>query len=178
VETIEERVRHLVKLRELQAQSLVAATPASPLCSSHEGEAGVAATKACFNCVIPLSFIPEDSELGNLPGPTGLTDLKTLAIARLMLNNISHIKAFWIMQSIHLSQLSLDWGVDDLDGTVVWYDITKRQGRGVHQELHVEDIKRLIREAGRMPVERDTLYREIRRESANVPDVLCVTPSR
>jgi hypothetical protein len=115
---------------------------------------------ACFNCVIPLSFIPEASELGALPGPTGLTDLKTLAIARLMLDNIAHIKAFWIMQSISLSQLSLDWGVDDLDGTVVWYDITKRQGDGVHQELHVEDIKRIIREAGRETVERDTLYRE------------------
>jgi aminodeoxyfutalosine synthase len=120
---------------------------------------------ASFNCVIPLSFIPDDSELGNLPGPTGLTDLKTLAIARLMLPNIAHIKAFWIMQSIHLSQLSLDWGVDDLDGTVVWYDITKRAGQGVHQEMHVSDIQRLIREAGREPVERDTLYHEVKRDT-------------
>jgi aminodeoxyfutalosine synthase len=119
---------------------------------------------ACFNCVIPLSFIPEDSELGTLPGPTGLTDLKTLAIARLMLPNIAHIKAFWIMQSIHLSQLSLDWGVDDLDGTVIWYDITKRAGKGVHQEMHVTDIQRLIHEAGRTPVERDTLYHEVKRD--------------
>jgi aminodeoxyfutalosine synthase len=145
VETPEERVKHLIKLRELQRESL-------------------ASRDASFNCVIPLSFIPEDSELGNLPGPTGLTDLKTLAIARLMLDNIAHIKAFWIMQSIHLSQLSLDWGVDDLDGTVVWYDITKREGHGVHQEMHVEDIKRLIRETGRTPVERDTLYRELKRD--------------
>src|SRR5207253_1866504 len=146
VETPQERVKHLIKLRELQTESL-------------------ATRAASFNCVIPLSFIPEDSELGNLPGPTGLTDLKTLAIARLMLDNIAHLKAFWIMQSIHLSQLSLDWGVDDLDGTVVWYDITKRTGHGVHQELHVEDIKRLIREAGRLPVERDTLYREVKRQN-------------
>jgi aminodeoxyfutalosine synthase len=70
---------------------------------------------------------------------------------------------------VGLSQVSLDWGVDDLDGTVVWYDITKRgEGSGshgtTHQELHVEDIKRLIREAGRVPVERDTLYRQVRRE--------------
>ncbi len=125
--------------------------------------------KASFNCVIPLSFIPDDSELGHLPGPTGLTDLKTLAIARLMLHNIPHIKAFWIMQSIHLSQLSLDWGVDDLDGTVTWYDITKGGSgaspqKSVHQELHVEDIKRLIREARRIPVERDTLYHELKRD--------------
>ena len=103
-----------------------------------------------------------------MPGPTGLTDLKTLAIARLMLDNVAHIKAFWIMQGVGLSQLALDWGCDDLDGTVVWYDITKREGdRGTtHQELDVDDIKRLIREAGKTPVERDTLYREIRRNPA------------
>jgi aminodeoxyfutalosine synthase len=147
VETPAERIGHLIKLRELQSESL-------------------SCGKAHFNCIIPLSFIPEQSELGYLPGPTGLTDLRTLAIARLMLNNIAHIKAFWIMQGIGLSQLALDWGCDDLDGTVVWYDITKRQGQGtVHQEFHVNDIRRLIREAGRMPVERDTLYREVRRES-------------
>jgi aminodeoxyfutalosine synthase len=147
VETPDERVRHLINLRELQAESL-------------------ATRPAAFNCVIPLSFIPEQSELGNLPGPTGLTDLKTLAIARLMCDNIAHIKAFWIMQSIHLAQLALDWGCDDLDGTVVWYDITKRQGeRGTtHQELDVQSIKRVIREAGRVPVERDTLYRAVASE--------------
>jgi aminodeoxyfutalosine synthase len=147
VETPAERVGHLIKLRNLQAESLADQSGAS------------------FNCVIPLSFIPEQSELGYLPGPTGLTDLRTLAIARLMLSNIAHIKAFWIMQGIGLSQLSLDWGVDDLDGTVVWYDITKREGHGsTHQEFHVKDIQRLIREAGREPVERDTLYRPIVRE--------------
>jgi aminodeoxyfutalosine synthase len=146
VETPAERIGHLIKLRELQAESLAA--------------------PACFNCVIPLSFIPEQSELGYLPGPTGLTDLRTLAVTRLMLNNIAHVKAFWIMQGIGLSQLALDWGCDDLDGTVVWYDITKRQGQGtVHQEFHVSDIRRIIREAGRIPVERDTLYREVRREA-------------
>jgi len=152
VETVEERVKHLLALRELQRESL-------------------ASSRASFNCVIPLSFIPEGSELGNLSGPTGLTDLKTLAIARLMLDNIAHIKAFWIMQGVGLSQLALSWGCDDLDGTVVWYDITKRREGGVgggggttHQELHEADLRRLIREAGRTPVERDTLYREIRRD--------------
>ncbi len=146
VETPPERIGHFIKLRELQAESL-------------------AGGKAFFNCMIPLSFIPEKSELGNLPGPTGLTDLKTLAIARLMLHNIAHIKAFWIMQGIGLSQVALDYGCDDLDGTVVWYDITKREGHGVHQELHINDIRRLIREAGKVPVERDTLYREVKRDS-------------
>jgi aminodeoxyfutalosine synthase len=145
VETPAQRIGHMVKLRQLQDQSL-------------------AGTGASFNCVIPLSFIPENSELGFLPGPTGLTDLKTLAIARLMIDNIAHIKAFWIMQSVGLSQLALSWGCDDLDGTVVWYDITKREGDGVHQELNVEAIKRLIREAGRIPVERDTLYRRVQRD--------------
>jgi aminodeoxyfutalosine synthase len=147
VESVEERVGHLIKLRELQAESLATAP-------------------AHFNCMIPLSFAPEYSELGHLPGNTGLTDLKTLAISRLMLNNFGHIKAFWIMQGIGLSQVALDWGCDDLDGTVVWYDITKREGdKGTtHQELHESDIRRLIREAGRVPVERDTLYREVKRE--------------
>ncbi|CAN5326738.1 aminofutalosine synthase MqnE [soil metagenome] len=142
VERPEERVGHLIKLRDMQTESLANRT-------------------ANFNCVIPLSFIPEDSELGALPGPTGLTDLKTLAIARLMLDNIAHIKAFWIMQGIGLSQVALSYGCDDLDGTVVWYDITKREGdRGTtHQEMHVDQMKRLIRDARRIPVERDTLYR-------------------
>src|SRR5207244_11196361 len=121
-----ERVTHLSKRRELQQQSLAAisvgATPASPF-AAEPGDAGVAPTKACFNCVIPLSFIPENSELGNLPGPTGLTDLRTLAIARLMLHNIAHIKALWIMQAIGLSQIALDCSCDDLDRTVDWYDI-------------------------------------------------------
>ena len=152
VETIEERVGHLIKLRELQSQSL-------------------SCEAAHFNCIIPLSFIPENSELGGLSGPTGLTDLKTLAIARLMLDNFAHVKAFWIMQGVGLSQVALDWGCDDLDGTVVWYDITKRgegsHGHAQHQELHVSDIRRLIREAGRVPVERDTLYRPIERPPAD-----------
>ncbi len=161
VETEAERIGHFLRLRELQAESLGAM--GLPPDQAPDAEAIVSAMpnlRACFNCVIPLSFIPEDSELGNLPGPTGLTDLKTLAIARLMLNNISHVKAFWIMQGMHLSQIALKWGCDDFDGTVVWYDITKRQGAGsTHQELHVSDLHRLMREGGFEPVERDTLYR-------------------
>lgn len=166
VENPAERVGHLIKLRNLQEQSLEAmgitagdSLSAPPIGESRSG-------RACFNCVIPLSFIPERSELGYLPGPTGLTDLKTLAITRLMVHNIPHIKAFWIMQGIGLAQVALSWGCDDLDGTVVWYDITKREGHGVHQEFHVTDIQRLIRETGGQPVERDTLYNEIHREQA------------
>jgi aminodeoxyfutalosine synthase len=182
VETSAERVGHLIKLRELQAESLAnmgtsgrgtgilpvkrGAANGDPGNSRSTIHGQDAHATACFNCCIPLSFIPENSELGALPGPTGLTDLKTLAIARLMLHNIPHIKAFWIMQGVGLSQIALDWGCDDLDGTVVWYDITKRQGQGTtHQELHVEDIKRLIRESGKTPVERNTLYRPIKRQA-------------
>jgi aminodeoxyfutalosine synthase len=197
VERPEERISHLIKLRELQAESLRGARcvndagrgdaetrrhgdgraddlSASPRLRVSASGPSIPASDlndsrspgAYFNCMIPLSFIPENSELGHLPGPTGLTDLKTLAIARLMLHNIPHIKAFWIMQGIGLSQTALDWGCDDLDGTVVWYDITKRAGDGTHQEFHVNDIRRLIREAGRDPVERDTIYRPVHRDPA------------
>jgi aminodeoxyfutalosine synthase len=158
VETPAERITHLIKLRDLQAASLsrMSLDPHSvPPCLR------ASVPHACFNCMIPLSFIPENSELGHLPGPTGITDLKTLAIARLMLHNISHIKAFWIMQGIGLSQLAQSFGCDDLDGTVVWYDITKRAGQGTHQELTINDLHRLIRESGHDPTERDTLYRPL-----------------
>src|SRR5213075_3279849 len=128
VETPTERITHLIKLRELQAHSLerMGLDPAIPHSIANRNSQFANSRSAAFNCMIPLSFIPENSELGHLPGPTGLTDLKTLAISRLMLHNISHIKAFWIMQGIGLSQLAQSYGCDDLDGTVVWYDITKR----------------------------------------------------
>ncbi len=148
VETRAERVGHLIKLREHQAESL-------------------RSRAAHFNCIIPLSFIPDDSELSHLAGPTGLDDLRTLALSRLMCPNIPHIKAFWIMQSPKLAQVSLNWGVDDIDGTVVYYDITKREGAGTtHQELTIDKLRRLIREAGCEPVERDTLYRRVVRDEA------------
>ena len=164
VETPEERVKHLLKLRELQAESLTNMMSASGPSATGNWQLTTGNSRSAFNCLIPLSFIPDRSELGHLPGPTGLTDLKTLAIARLMLPNIPHLKTFWIMHGIYLSQMALSWGCDDLDGTVTWYDITKAQGDGTHQELHVNDIQRLIREAGRTPVERDTLYRPVHRD--------------
>ena len=146
VEAPAERVKHLIKLRQQQDESL-------------------AGRKAYFNCCVPLSFIPEGSQLEHLPGPTGLTDLKTLALARLMLDNVPHIKAFWPMLSAKLAQVSLNWGVDDLDGTVVYYDITKREGGAgrTHQELSVDKMRRLMVEAGCAPLERDSLYRRIQR---------------
>ncbi len=147
VETPAERINHLIKLREHQDES-------------------IRSRQARFNCVVPLSFIPDGSALEHLPGPTGLDDLKTLAICRLMLDNIPHIKAFWIMQSPKLAQVSLNWGVDDIDGTVVYYDITKREGQAddrTQQSLTVDQLKRMICEAGCTPLERDSLYRQVTR---------------
>ena len=150
IERPEERIGHMIKLREHQDESL-------------------RSRQAAFNCFIPLSFIPDGSALGHLPGPTGVDDLKTLAISRLMLDNVPHIKAFWIMQSAKLAQVSLNWGVDDVDGTVVYYDITKREGGAgsTHQEMTIDRMQCLIREAGREPVERDTLYRRVERSGLN-----------
>ncbi len=151
VETPAERIKHLVKLREHQENSL----------RSYE---------AHFNCVVPLSFVPAGSALSHLPGPGGLDDLKTLALSRLMCPNIEHIKAFWIMQTPKLAQVSLNWGVDDIDGTVVYYDITHPVQRGggggdtTHQELTVDRLKRLIVESGCKPGERDTHYRRVIRD--------------
>jgi aminodeoxyfutalosine synthase len=186
IESVEERLNHLIKLREHQDVSLAnaqrhtgsdeATKRRSDERPGRRGQSPIANSqspidnphspieRAAFNCCVPLSFIPEGSELAHLRGPTGLDDLRTLAIARLMLDNFAHIKAFWPMQSPKLAQVALNWGVDDFDGTVVWYDITKREGRGTNrQELTVDQIRRLIREAGCIPVERDSLYGPVRR---------------
>src|ERR1041385_7908861 len=96
-------------------------------------------------------------------GPTGMENLRTLAVARLMLDNFPHVKAFWIMQTLAMAQLMLQNGADDIDGTVVWYDITKVGGSSTHQEVNVATLQKAIREAGFRPVERDTLYRPVRR---------------
>ncbi|MEW6197973.1 MAG: aminofutalosine synthase MqnE [Planctomycetota bacterium] len=166
IESVEERVDHMLRLREHQDESL--ARIHNCQCRKKEGAAAAGALSAfcihhsAFQCFVPLSFIPDGSALAHLPGPTGLDDLRTLAVSRLMLDNIPHIKSFWIMHSPKLAQVALSWGVDDFDGTVVWYDITKREGRGTNrQELTVPEIRRLIREAGGRPVRRDSLYRPL-----------------
>ena len=133
---------------------------------------GPSAPAGYFQTIIPLPFIPDGSALEALPGPMGLENLRTLAIARLMLDNFPHVKAFWIMQTLPMAQLMLQSGADDLDGTVVWYDITKvnhgaGQGAGsaaTHQEVNVWTLQKAIREAGFRPVERDTLYRPVIRD--------------
>ena len=148
IESLEDRMHHFCMLREAQDRAIE---------SAHPGR---------FQTVIPLPFVPDDSELQHLPGPTGLDDLRMLAVSRLMLDNFPHVKAFWIMQTLELSQAALHWGVDDIDGTVVWYDITKVGGANTHQEVSAKDLRRAACEAGFEPVERDTLYRRIKRDGA------------
>ncbi len=117
-----------------------------------------------FQTIIPLPFFPDGSELEHLPGPAGMENLRTLAVARLMLDNFPHVKAFWIMQTLSMAQLMLQCGADDIDGTVVWYDITKVGGASTHQEVNVWTLQKAIREAGFVPVERDTVYRRVARD--------------
>jgi aminodeoxyfutalosine synthase len=117
-----------------------------------------------YQTIIPLPFFPDGSELEHLPGPTGLENYRTLAVARLMLDNFPHAKAFWIMQTLPMAQVMLQSGADDLDGTVVWYDITHVGGASTHQETNVWTLHKAIRDAGFEPVERDTLYRRVVRE--------------
>ncbi len=116
-----------------------------------------------FQTIIPLPFFPDGSELEHLAGPSGLENLRTLAVARLMLDNFPHVKAFWIMQTLAMAQLMMQSGADDIDGTVVWYDITKVGGSSTHQEVTTWELCKAIREAGFTPVERDTLYRRVQR---------------
>lgn len=175
-----ERVRHLHILRRMQDQALARLgydgldTPPDDICDAPTitlTRPGVALPtpklgQGYYQTIIPLPFIPDGSALEHLPGPSGLENVRTLAVARLMLDNFPHAKAFWIMQTLGLAQTMLQSGADDLDGTVVWYDITKVQGAGTHQETSVWDLRKAIIEAGFEPVERDTLYRRVERQGA------------
>ncbi len=134
IEKIEERVDHLVRLRELQDET------------------------GGFQTFIPLRFHNENNRLQRLKDPTGYDCLRTYAVSRLMLDNIDHIKAYWIMVGMKLAQVSLDFGVDDIDGTVREERIYHMAGAKTPQELTRAELVQLIRLAGRAPVERDTLY--------------------
>jgi len=143
---------------------LPTAPTSESLCSSSPDATAPTAEGGFFQTIIPLPFFPDESEMEHLPAPTGLENLRTLAICRLMLDNFPHVKAFWIMQTLEMAQFMLQNGADDIDGTVVWYDITKLEGPTTHQEASVWDLQRAIRDAGFRPVERDTLYRPIDRD--------------
>jgi aminodeoxyfutalosine synthase len=142
VETVEERVDHLLQLRELQDET------------------------RGFQCFIPLAFHPANTALSHLPGPTGMLDLRTIAVARLLLDNFPHIKAYWIMIGAKTAQIGLNFGADDLDGTVVEEKIVHMAGAQTPVGMTRAQIEHLIREAGREPIERDTLYRPVHRAEA------------
>lgn len=138
IEKAEHRIDHLLRLRQLQDET------------------------GGFQTFIPLAFHPENNTLGaNLPKPTGIMNLRQMAIARLMLDNFQHIKAYWQMLTINIAQVAQSYGADDIDGTVVHETIYHAAGSDSPQELTVAQLRRLIEEAGRVPIERDTLYNEV-----------------
>jgi aminodeoxyfutalosine synthase len=146
------------------APAITLTRPGTPL-PEHKAFAGGATPKTgYYQTIIPLPFFPDGCDLEHLPGPSGLENYRTLAVARLMLDNFPHVKAFWIMQTLPMAQVMLQSGADDIDGTVVWYDITKVGGASTHQEVNVWTLQKAIREAGFEPVERDTLYRRVVRD--------------
>jgi aminodeoxyfutalosine synthase len=134
VETVEERVDHLLRLREQQDRS------------------------GGFQTFIPLAFHNENNALEKLPGPTAIDDLRLFAVSRLLLDNIPHVKAYWAMLGVKTAQTALWFGADDVDGTVEEEKIYKMAGSRAPDALTRAELVRLIRAAGRIPVERDTLY--------------------
>jgi len=142
IETVEERVDHLDRLRLLQDET------------------------GGLQCYIPLSFHPENSEWSHLPGPTGLEELREIALGRLMLDNVPHVKAYWIMLGIPMAQLALSYGANDVDGTVVEERIYHEAGATTPQAVERAELLRWIRDAGRIPVERDTIYNVLWSEDA------------
>jgi aminodeoxyfutalosine synthase len=143
VEEAKHRVDHLCRLRALQDET--------------HG----------FQTFIPLAFHPEHTRLDHIPKPTGLMDLRMIALSRIVLDNFDHIKAYWIMLGEKIAQVALSFGADDIDGTVVHELIYHDAGAKTPEGLTIAQLHRLIREAGRIPVERDTLYRRVIREGAN-----------
>jgi aminodeoxyfutalosine synthase len=139
IETEEDRVDHLVRIRALQDET------------------------GGFVTFIPLAFHPDNTPLQHIPKTTGFADLKNIAVARLMLDNIPHIKAYWIMMTPRIAQIAQRFGADDIDGTVVEERIYHDAGATTTQSLRRGELLQLIKAAGREPVERDTLYRPVER---------------
>jgi len=137
IETLEERVEHLLALREAQDEW------------------------GGFLTFIPLAFHPQNTRMDSLKKTSGFDDLKNIAVARLLLDNFDHIKPFWIMVTPKIAQIALSFGADDMDGTVIEERITHMAGGETEQVLPQSDLIRLIKEAGRCPRQRDTLYNVI-----------------
>jgi aminodeoxyfutalosine synthase len=150
VENHEERVDHLLRLRNQQDRS------------------------GGFQCFVPLAFHPANSALAKLSPPTAVDDLRVFAVSRLLLDNIPHLKAYWTMLGQKTAQVALWFGADDLDGTVEEERIYHMAGARTPQALSRAELVRLVRAAGRQPVERDTLYRVLREE----PPEPAVRPGR
>lgn len=144
IENDEDRIDHMLRLRELQDETHGLQT------------------------FIPLAFHPDNTPLQHLPWTTGMLDLRTIAVSRLMLDNIPHIKAYWQMLTPKIAQVALRFGADDIDGTVVEEKIYHDAGATTPQGMTRTELIRLIREAGRQPVERDTLYRPVQRTESSV----------
>src|ERR1700691_2028264 len=144
VENDEDRVDHLLRLRALQDDT--------------HG----------FQTFIPLAFHPENTPLQHLPKTTGMLDIKQIAIGRLVLDNFPHIKSYWQMVTSKMAQISLRFGADDMDGTVIEEKIYHDAGATTPQGMRREKLERLIRAAGREPIERDTLYRPVTRTETSV----------
>jgi aminodeoxyfutalosine synthase len=134
IETMGERVDHMLRARALQD------------------------TTGGFQAFIPLAFHPDNNQMRKLPAPSGTDTLRVHAVARLMCDNIPHIKAFWIATGVELAQASLWFGVDDLDGTVQEEKIYHMAGSATPEGMSTAQLSRLVRAAGREPLERDTLY--------------------
>jgi aminodeoxyfutalosine synthase len=139
VENDEDRVDHMLRLRELQDET------------------------GGFQTFIPLAFHPDNTALAHIPKTTGIMDLKQIAVGRLLLDNFAHIKSYWQMVSPQVAQISLRFGADDIDGTVIEEKIYHDAGATTPQGMRRADLVRLITEAGRIPFERDTLYRAVTR---------------
>jgi aminodeoxyfutalosine synthase len=134
------RIDHLIRLRDLQDET------------------------GGFQTFIPLAFHPANTGLSHIKKPSSLVDLRVMAISRLMLDNVPHVKAYWIMLGIGTAQVALSYGADDIDGTVRHELIYHDAGATTPEILTVDEIRRLIIEAGREPVERDTLYHRVERD--------------
>ena len=155
IETMEERVDHMMRARALQDET------------------------GGFQAFIPLAFHPDNNQMRKLPAPSASDTLRVHAVARLMLDNIPHIKAFWIATGVEIAQMALWFGADDLDGTVQEEKIYHMAGSRTPETLAPADIRRLIRIAGRLPVERDTLYRVITPpEAPDAAQVSSTNPER
>ncbi len=144
IENAMHRIDHMIRLREQQDET------------------------GGFQTFIPLAFHPENTGLSHIKKPSALMDLRTMAISRLMLDNIPHIKAYWIMLGIGTAQAALSYGADDLDGTVRHELIYHDAGATTPELLSTERIRQLIGEAGREPMERDTVYRQVLRDDSDL----------